>query len=71
MISLHSEFCKERGVHFERLVSWYDRQQFILVYIEDNIFNFSILSTEVRSTETNIVNFSQQPGNEYGRASRS
>ena len=41
-------------MHVERSVSWYGRKQLIPVYIEDNIFNF-YLSTEVKSTETNIV----------------
>ena len=67
MVLVHSKTGKAIRIHFERLVSWYGRPQLILVYIEDNIFNF-YLSKEVKSTETNNVNISQQSGNEYGRA---
>ena len=61
MIPVHSKIGQEMRIHFERLVSWYRRKQLIPVYSEDNIFNF-YLSNEVKSTETNIVNNSQQPG---------
>ena len=40
--------------HFERLATWYARQQFIPFYIEDKIFNVH-LSKEVRSKEKHIV----------------
>ena len=68
MVLVHSKTGKAMRIHFERLVSWYG-QQLIPVCIEDNIFNF-YLSKEVKSTETNNVNISQQSGNEYGRAVR-
>ena len=57
-------------IHFERFVTWFGRQQLIPVYIEDNIFNFH-LRKEVKPTETIVVNNSQQPGHECGRAVRS
>ena len=57
-------------MHFGQMVSWYGRKPFIPDYIEGNIFNF-YLSKEVRPTEPIIVNISQQPGNECGRAVRS
>ena len=56
--------------HFEKLVSWYGKNELIPVYLENNIFNF-YLNREVQSTETNNVNNAQQSGNEYGRAVRS
>ena len=40
MILVHSQIGKDMRIHFERLVSWYGRQQLILVYTGDNIFNF-------------------------------
>ena len=69
MVHVHSKTGKAMRIHFERLVSWYGRPQLIPVCIEDNIFNF-YLSKEVKSTETNNVNISQQSENEYGRAVR-
>ena len=56
-------------MHFERLVSWYGSEKLIPVFIEDNVF-FQF-SKEAKSTDTNIVNNVEQPGNEYGRAMRS
>ena len=65
VLPVHSKIGKEMRKHIEWLVQWYGRKQLIPVCIEDNIFNF-YLSKEVRSNETNIVNHSQQLGNEYG-----
>ena len=70
VIPVHSKIGHALRMHFERLVNWYERRQLVPVYIEDNIFNFYV-SKEVKSTEANIVNNSQQPGNECGRAVRS
>ena len=63
VIPVHSKIVQAMRMYFERLVSWYGRKQLIPVYNEDNILNF-YLSKEVKSTETNIVNNSQQPRNE-------
>ena len=70
MIPVHTKIGQETRIHFERLVGWHGRKQIIPVYIEDNILNFHV-SKEVKSTETNVVNNFQPPGNEYGRAVRS
>ena len=58
MILVHSNLDKEIEDTLRRLVSWCGRQELILVYIEDNIFNL-YLSTQVKSPENNIVNNSQ------------
>ena len=57
-------------MHFEKLLNWYGRKQFIPDYIEDNIVNF-FLSRDVQPIETSGANNSQQSGNEYGTAARS
>ena len=65
-------------IHFEKFVNWHGKKQLILVYLENNIFNF-YLNREVNSTETNNMNDAdhclgkncQQSGNEDGRAVRS
>ena len=64
--------------HFEKLVSWYRKNELIPVYLENNIINF-YLNREVKPTETNNVNDAdhclakncQQLGNGDGRAVRS
>ena len=40
VIPVRSKIGHELSRHFERLVSWYERKQFIPVYIEDTICNF-------------------------------
>ena len=70
MIPVYNKSGHEMRMHFDRLVTWYGRKQLIPVYIEDNIF-FLFLSKGVTSTETNIVNSSQHPGNDCGGALRS
>ena len=67
MIPVRSKIGHEMRMHFARLVSWHGRMQIITVNIEDNLFNF-FMSKEAKSTDTTVVNNSQQPGNEYGRA---
>ena len=69
MIPVHIKIGQEMRLHFDLLKSWHGRKQFIPVCIEDNIFIF-YLSKEVSTTHNN-VNTSQQPENEYGRATRS
>ena len=58
-----SNIGQEMRVHIERLASWDGGKQLIPVCIEDNIFKF-YPSKEVKSTETEVVNTSQQPGTE-------
>ena len=65
MILVHNKMGKAMRGHFERLMSWYGRHELIPVYIEDDIFNFN-WSKEVKSTETHVVNNSQQSGNDGG-----
>ena len=63
---------------FEKLVNWHGKNDLILVYLENYIFNF-YLNREVKSAETNGVNDAdhyfakscQQYGNGDGRAMRS
>ena len=52
--AVHSNIGHEMRIHFERLVGWYGRKQFIPGCIEDNIIIFYQM-IEVRSTETNIL----------------
>ena len=70
MILVPSNSGKDMRIHFELLVTLFRRKQLILVHIEDNVFNL-YWSKEVGSTETKIVNNSQQPGNDKSRAVRS
>ena len=63
---VRSNFGKDMRIHFERLVNWHVRLEFILVYIQDNIFDF-YLNREVKSTENNTANKCQKSGNENGR----
>ena len=68
---IQSKIGQGKRIHFEKLVSWYGKNELIPVFLENNIFNF-YLKREVKSTETNFVNNVQQSGNEYyGRAVRS
>ena len=69
-IPIHSEIGQGMRTHFEKLVNWHGKNELIPVHLENNIFNF-YLNREVKSTETNNVNNSQQTGNEFGRAVRS
>ena len=62
MTPVHSKIGQEMRMHIERLASRHGRKQLVLVYIEDNIFNF-VMSKEVKFIETNV--------NEYGKAVRS
>ena len=59
MILIHSKIGQEMGNHFEKLVNWFGKKELIPVYLENNIFNF-YLNREVKSTETNNVNDSDQ-----------
>ena len=70
MFPIHSKIGEGMRNHFEKLVTWYGKNELIPVYLENNIFNF-YMNREVKSTETNDVNIAQQSGNEYGRAVRS
>ena len=78
MIPIHSNIGQGRRVHFGKLVNWYGKNELILVYLENNIFNF-YLNREVKSRETNNANDAdhclakncQQSGNGDGRAARS
>ena len=70
MIPIHSKIGQVMTIHFEKLVSWYGKNELIPVYLVNNIFNF-YLNREVQSKETNNVNNAQQSGNEYGREVRS
>ena len=70
MIPMYSKIGQGMRNHFEKLVSWYGKNDLFPVYLENNIFNF-YLNREVKSTETDNVNNAQQSGNEYGRAVRS
>ena len=75
MIPSYSKIGQEMRNHFEKLVSWYGKNELILVYLENNIFNF-YLNREVKSAENNNVNDAdqyvvkncQQSGNADGRA---
>ena len=79
MIPIHSRIGQGMRFHFEKLVViWHGKNELILVYLENNIFNF-YLNREVKSIETNNVNDAdhdptkncQQSGNGDGRAARS
>ena len=78
MILVHSKIGQGMRIHFEKLVNWHGKNELILVYFENNIFNF-YLNREVQPTETNYVNDAdhclakncQQSGNGDGRAVRS
>ena len=70
MILIHRKIGQGMRIHFEKLVNWHGKNEFIPVCLENNIFNF-YLNRDVKSTETNNVNNSQQSGNEDGRAVRS
>ena len=78
MIPIHSKIGQGMRIHFEKLVNWHGKNDLILVYLENNTFNFH-LNREVKLTETNKVNDAdhcfakkcQQSGNEDGRAVRS
>ena len=78
MIPIHSKIGQGMRIHFEKFVNWYEKNELIPVYLENNIFNFS-LNRDVKSTETNNLNDAdyclarncQQSGNGDGRAARS
>ena len=70
MIPIHSKIGQGVRTHFEKLVNWHGKNELIPVYLENSIFNF-YLSREVKSIETNSMNYDQQSGNEYGKAVRS
>ena len=72
MIPVHSKIGHEMRIQFERLVSWIRKKTVqISQHRRQHHLQIFFLSKEVKSTEINIVNISQQPGNEYGRAVRS
>ena len=78
MIPHHRKICQGMRAHLQKLVNWHGKNELILVYFENNIFNF-YLNREVKSTETNKANDvdhclaknCQQSGNGDGRAMRS
>ena len=70
MIPNQSKIGQGMRTHFEKLVNLHGKNELIPVYLENNILNFC-LNREVKPTETNDVNNTQQSGNEYGRAVRS
>ena len=78
MIPIHSKIGQGMRTHFEKLVHWHGKNDLILVYLENNTFNFH-LNREVKLTETNKVNDAdhclakkcQRSGNEDGRGVRS
>ena len=70
MIPMYNKIGHGMRIHFEKLASWYGKNELIPVYLKNNIFNF-YLNREVQSTKTNNVNNAQQSGNECGRAARS
>ena len=78
MIPIYSKNGQGMRNHFEKLVSWYGKNELITIYLENNVFTFH-LNREVQSTETNKVNNNvtaenssfQQSGNGDGRAVRS
>ena len=55
MISSQSKIGQGTRIHFEKLVNWHGKNELIPVYLENNIFNFS-LNREVKSTENNNMN---------------
>ena len=55
MIPLHSKIGQGMRNHLDKLVNWHGKNEQILVYLENNIFNF-YLDREVESTESNNVN---------------
>ena len=77
MIPIHSKIGQGMRTHFEKLLNEYGKNDLILVYLENNNFNF-FLNPEVKSAETHNVNDvehcfakdSRRSGNEYGRAVR-
>ena len=54
MIPVHSEIAQGRRIHFEKLVNWYGKNEFIPVYLENNIFYF-YLNREAKSAEIRNV----------------
>ena len=78
MIPSHSKIGLGMRIQFEKLVNWYEKNELIPVFLENNIFNF-YLNREVKSTESNNMNDAyhcptknyQQSGNGDGRAVRS
>ena len=78
MIPIHGKIGRGMRIHFEKLVSWFRKNELFVVYLENKNFNF-YLNREVKSAETNNVNDadhflaknSQQSGNGDGRAVRS
>ena len=72
-----AKLVREMRSHFEKMVNWNGNNEFIPVYLENNIFNF-YLNREVKSTENNVSDVDhhlakngQQSGNGGGRAVRS
>ena len=59
MIPIYSKIGQRMRSHFEKLVSWCEKNDVVPVYLENNIFNL-YLNREVKSTETNTVNNAQQ-----------
>ena len=57
MILVHSKIGHDMRMHFERLVIPYEKKT-----------HHSSVHREVKSTETTLVNHSQLPGNDCGRA---
>ena len=47
MIPIHNKIGQGMSIHFEKLVNWHGKNELILVYLENNIFNF-YLNREVK-----------------------
>ena len=78
MIPFYSKIGQGMRNHFEKLVSWYGKNELMPIYLENNVFNF-YLNREIQPTENNNVNNNvtaenssfQQSGNGDRRAVRS
>ena len=66
MIPIYCKNGQEMRNRFEKLVNWYGKKELILVYIENNTFNF-YLNREVKSTETDNVNDGNHCSTKGGR----
>ena len=54
--------------HFEKLVTWYGKNELVPVYFENNTFNF-YLNREVKSTEFSYVKKRSAVGNRLWQSS--
>ena len=42
MTPIHHTIGQGMRMHFDKMVSWYEKNELIPVYLEDNIFNFNL-----------------------------